>query len=55
LSGAALNVRINAAALKNRSVAGGLIERIEAIEGETGSLQEEIRNRILGRGGQSPR
>jgi glutamate formiminotransferase/formiminotetrahydrofolate cyclodeaminase len=53
LGGAALNVRINAAALKDASMRQHLVEQIETIERQASHLQEEIRSQVSSRGGLS--
>lgn len=54
LDGAALNVRINAAALADRDTAADLVRRVEAIEATADRLRQVIRARIATRGGLSP-
>lgn len=54
LDGAALNVRINAAALADRWIAADLVRRIDAIEAQADRLRPGIRARIATRGGLSP-
>ena len=51
LSGAALNVRINAPGLDDRSTAAGLLEEIGEIEIRGADLQEQIRVQLFQRGG----
>ncbi|MCJ7536361.1 MAG: cyclodeaminase/cyclohydrolase family protein, partial [Anaerolineales bacterium] len=51
LSGAALNVRINAPGLDDRGTAAGLLEEIGEIEIRGADLQEQIRVQLFQRGG----
>lgn len=51
LSGAALNVRINALGLKDQGAASGLVEEISKLESHSADLQDQIQTQIYLRGG----
>jgi formiminotetrahydrofolate cyclodeaminase len=51
LTGAALNVRINAPGLKDRPTASELIEEIGKLESQGADLQDQIRSQLFQRGG----
>jgi glutamate formiminotransferase/formiminotetrahydrofolate cyclodeaminase len=53
LSGASLNVQINAIALEDKDKAARLADRIREIEAQAGRLQAQIRDQLAGRGGLS--
>ena len=53
LTGAALNVRINAPGLKDLPTASELIEEIEKLESHGADLQDQIRSQLFQRGGLS--
>jgi glutamate formiminotransferase/formiminotetrahydrofolate cyclodeaminase len=53
LSGAALNVRINAQGLKDKGTASGLIDQTAELEKRAANLHNEIRSQIQERGSQS--
>jgi len=54
LTGAALNVRINAPGLKDLPTASELIEEIGKLESQGADLQDRIRSQLFQRGGFSP-
>jgi glutamate formiminotransferase/formiminotetrahydrofolate cyclodeaminase len=54
LTGAALNVRINAAGLRDQRTASALIEEIGKLENRGADLQDQIRSQLFERGGFSP-
>ncbi len=54
LTGAALNVRINAAGLKDQKTASQLVEDINKLENQGADLQDQIRSQLNKRGGLSP-
>jgi glutamate formiminotransferase/formiminotetrahydrofolate cyclodeaminase len=54
LTGAALNVHINAAGLKDQQTVSQLIEDIEKLERQGADLQDQIRSQLYERGGFSP-
>jgi formiminotetrahydrofolate cyclodeaminase len=54
LTGAALNVRINAPGLKDQRTASALIEEIGNLESQGADLQDQIRSQLFERGGFSP-
>lgn len=54
LTGAGLNVRINAPILKDRRTASELIEEIGKLESQGADLQGQIRSQLFQRGGFSP-
>lgn len=51
LTGAALNVRINLAGLRDLPEAGHMLARLKALEGAASSLQEQARTWLIERGG----
>jgi glutamate formiminotransferase/formiminotetrahydrofolate cyclodeaminase len=51
LTGAGLNVRINAPGLKDQETASSLIEEIDDLESQGADLQDQIRIMLFQRGG----
>jgi formiminotetrahydrofolate cyclodeaminase len=53
LAGASLNVQVNLATLKDREIAGQLIEELRQLESTARELTKEIENTLASRGGLS--